>query len=226
MFAVLGGLAGTALVLCLLVPLGLWAVKRDTCPTLGDVYTDLAHVCSLRENGRWDVGSSAAALTGYVCSDALDWPLCEWRALERDLVVPEGMKLTHRQLGVVRRPPVENAGEGVCWGGDRTVFRLFYEPREEDGGDWKPEDWKPFIVSVYGVYLRQMTQGKGRNVGYTSSLTVYEGGPAVTKPTRAGALYGELGADGILSPQGAEALQEQLAQRDFAVDSAVCGQAR
>lgn len=193
-----GVLAGLALLVFLLVPAGLLWAKGDTCASLGDVYADLGHVLSLRENHRWDGGGSLNALGTYLFSHRYDCLLRDWRQLEEELdAPPDGMTLLSRTLYLSGEGGI--GAEDGTYAGPGAGLRIFYEDNS------RPEDWAFSILELRNRPIYQKTDGEARRVGDTFALT-RRSNPKVNwireqkeETLAQGALWGQWDSSGRLS---------------------------
>ncbi len=218
----LAALAAALAAIALLIPPRLLALKGDTCRSLEDVYTDMGHAVALVENGRWDGRKSLEALFRYVFSDRYDELFYEWRMLEeKELPVPEGMRLTERTVYLVPAEPSEKTAEGTAFYGDRVGLRLFYERYGEE-----LEDWEYFDVRVFGSYLCYPAADGTEEVGYTSAL-ILRTNPVEdwVEKRKESSFYGELrekgDGEGNLTPEGQALLEARLSREEWLFDSAV-----
>lgn len=63
--------------------------KRNTCSSITDVWKDVEHLISQKDGHRTDSSHIRHALRLYFFSNLLDGPLCEWRYLEQQQLLPQ-----------------------------------------------------------------------------------------------------------------------------------------
>lgn len=205
-----GVLAGLALLVFLLVPAGLLWAKGETCASLGDVYADLGHVLTLRENHRWDGGGSLNALGTYLFSHRYDCLLRDWRQLEEELdAPPDGMTLLSRTLYLSGEGGIGD--EDGAYAGPGAGLRIFYEDNS------RPEDWAFSILELRNRPIYQKTDGEARRVGDTFALT-RRSNPKMNwireqkeETLAQGALWGQWDSSGRLTQEGRRCLEEAQA---------------